>query len=119
VTDSSSAEEPEASAEPSTDGLAGGVDDEARRYPSTIGGLFYLLALGVCAAGVVVALGDWRLGMRISAGGLIGAAGLRLVLPDKDAGMLAVRHRLVDVFVLAAMGGIIYFLAVSIPEARA
>jgi hypothetical protein len=30
--------------------------------------------------------------------------------------MLAVRHRLIDVTLLAAMGGLLWFLAVSIPD---
>ena len=91
--------------------------EEERRYPSTIGGAFYLAILGVCAAGIaVVAGGDWRLGVRVLAVGLMVGAGLRLVLPVRDAGMLAVRHRLIDVTVLAALGGLIYFLASSIPD---
>jgi hypothetical protein len=90
--------------------------DEERRYPSTIGGAFYLAILGVCGAGLaVVAGGDWRLGVRIIAVALMAAAGLRLVLPARDAGMLAVRNRAIDVSVLALMGGLIYFLASSIP----
>jgi hypothetical protein len=90
---------------------------EERRYPSTLGGGFYLAVLVVCGAGLaVVAGGDWRFGVRILAVALMAAAGLRLVLPAKDAGMLAVRHRAIDVTVLAAMGGLIYFLASSIPE---
>jgi hypothetical protein len=64
----------------------------------------------------VVAGGDWRLGVRILAVGLMVAAGLRLVLPARDAGMLAVRNRAIDVTVLAVMGGLIYFLASSIPD---
>jgi hypothetical protein len=92
-----------------------GADE--RRYPSTIGGAFYIVILAVCAAGVaVVAGGDWRLGVRVLAIGLMVAAALRLVLPARDAGMLAVRHRAIDVTVLALMGGLIYFLAISIPD---
>jgi hypothetical protein len=48
--------------------------------------------------------------------GLMVAAGLRLVLPARDAGMLAVRHRAIDVTVLAALGGLIWFLAGDIPD---
>lgn len=94
-----------------------GPDEEERSYPSTIGGAFYLAILVVCGAGIaVVAGGDWRLGVRVLAVGLMVAAGMRLVLPARDAGMLAVRHRAIDVTVLALMGGLIYFLASSIPE---
>jgi len=88
-----------------------------RRYPSTIGGAIYLAVLIVCGTGIaVVAGGDWRLGVRVLAVGLMVAAGTRLVLPGKDAGMLAVRHRAIDVTVLAGLGGLIYFLATSIPD---
>ena len=100
--------EPEAGSEPG---------DGERRYPSTIGGALYLVILGVCGAGIaVVAGGDWRLGVRVLAAGLMVAALLRLVLPARDAGMLAVRHRAIDVTVLAVLGGLIWFLAGDIPN---
>ena len=108
--------EPEPGAE-RVDGLEGEVEDDDRRYPSTIGGMFYLVVLAVCGVGIaVVAGGDWRLGLRVLAVGLMVAAGLRLVLPARDAGMLAVRHRAIDVTVLAAMGGLIWFLTGSLPD---
>ncbi len=87
-----------------------------RRYPSTIGGAFYLLILVVTAGGIVAAyVDDWRLGVRIVGFALIAAGAIRLVLPQRDAGMLAVRHRLVDVAILAAMGVALIFLAGDIP----
>ncbi len=55
-----------------------------RRYPSTIGGAFYLLVL--LAAGVGIALmvtEDWRLGVRVLAGALAAAGAARLVLPQR------------------------------------
>ncbi len=89
---------------------------EERRYPSTIGGAFYLLILAAMAVGIVAAyIDDWRLGVRIVGLALVAAAVLRLVLPQRDAGMLAVRHRLVDVAILAAMGAALIFLAGDIP----
>ncbi|MCR1784364.1 DUF3017 domain-containing protein [Nocardioides carbamazepini] len=65
---------------------------------------------------VVAAASDWRLGLRIISGGLAVAGGLRLVLPEKDAGMLAVRHRLLDVGILVAVGAVLLVLAATIPE---
>ncbi len=92
-------------------------DEEPRRYPSTVGGLFYLLILTVTATGLVLAyVEDWRLGVRVLGGGLMGASALRLVLPERDAGMLAVRHRLTDVLLLAATGAALFFLAGDIPD---
>ncbi|WP_372735117.1 DUF3017 domain-containing protein [Nocardioides sp.] len=107
----------EGPAESPTESPAERPIEEERRYPSTIGGAFYLTILIGCGVGIaIVAGGDWRLGVRVLAVGLVAAAGLRLVLPARDAGMLAVRHRAIDVAVLAAMGGLIYFLATSIPN---
>jgi hypothetical protein len=91
--------------------------DEERRYPSTIGGLFYLAVLAAGAAGIaIVWSGDWRLGIRCLAAGLCAAALLRLVLPARDAGMLAVRSRLFDVVLLGALGAALFFLAQTIPN---
>ena len=91
--------------------------DEPRRYPSTIGGAFYLLVLGVVAvAMVVVALDEWRTGIRLMGGSLIFAALVRLVLRARDAGMLAVRHKVLDAAVLIVLGGSLIFLAGSIPD---
>ena len=88
-----------------------------RRYPSTIGGLFYLLILATGAVGIGIAwAGDWQLGVRCLAAALCAAAALRLVLPAKDAGMLAVRHRLFDAVLLGGIGVAIFFLAATIPD---
>ncbi len=92
-------------------------DEEERRYPSTIGGMFYLLVL----AAVVVAIGvavvhDWRTGIRVMGGALVLGALVRLVLRARDAGMLAVRHKVLDALILLALGGVLIFLAGSIPD---
>ena len=88
------------------------------RYPSTIGGAFYLLVLTatVVGLGIVLLADDWRLGVRVVAGALAAAALIRLALPRKDAGMLAVRSRMVDVVLLAAVSGVLFILAGNIPE---
>lgn len=104
-------EEPQATEEPG-DEPAG-----PRRYPSTIGGGFYLAVLLTTIAGVVVAgVSDWRTGVRLIAGALTAAAVLRLVLRDRDAGMLAVRHRALDVAILVVIAGALFVLAASIPD---
>ncbi|WP_275890117.1 DUF3017 domain-containing protein [Nocardioides faecalis] len=67
--------------------------------------------------GIVVAgLSDWRAGVRIVSAALGIAAVLRLALPEKDAGMLAVRHRLFDVCTLLLFGVSLFVLAGAIPD---
>ena len=91
--------------------------EEPRRYPSTLGGAFYLLVLGVIAvAMVIVVLDEWRTGIRVMGGALIVGALVRLVLRSRDAGMLAVRHKVLDAVILVALGGALIFLAGSIPD---
>ncbi len=92
-------------------------DGEGRRYPSTIGGAFYLAVIAVCGIAIgIVTTGDWRLGIRWFGGALLFAALVRAVLPAKDAGMLAVRRRWWDCFLLIAVGAALIFLAGSIPD---
>jgi hypothetical protein len=116
-------DEPPAEPVPSPEEIAEELDaaaeeqEEERRYPSTIGGAFYLIVLAVAAVGIaIVWSGDWRLGIRCLAGGLCFAAVLRLVLPARDAGMLAVRNRFFDAFLLGGVGVAIFFLAATIPN---
>lgn len=108
---------PPVSAEGLVRGEADPAVEEERRYPSTIGGAFYLLVLLVVGAGLVVVItGEWRLGIRIMGGSLFGAALIRLALRARDAGMLAVRHKVLDAFVLVVLGSALIFLAGSIPD---
>ena len=59
---------------------------------------------------------DWRLGIQILGGSLLVAALLRLILANRDAGMLAVRNRFLDCFLLTATGIALIALATSIPD---
>ncbi|MFC7495164.1 MULTISPECIES: DUF3017 domain-containing protein [unclassified Nocardioides] len=91
--------------------------EEPRRYPSTIGGAFYLAVLAVVAIGIgIVTTGEWRAGIRWFGAALLLAAVIRVVLPAKDAGMLAVRARWWDCALLAGTGAALIFLAGSIPD---
>ena len=65
---------------------------------------------------VVAVVSDWRTGIRIVCGALAFAAVMRLVLPDRDAGMLAVRHRFLDVGTLLAIAGALVVLTATIPD---
>ncbi len=92
-------------------------EPDSRRYPSTIGGMVYLLVLVLALVGIgVAASGSWRGGVRMLAAALLTAAAARAVLRADDAGMLAVRHRLVDVATLSGLGAVLLVLASSIPN---
>ena len=88
-----------------------------RRYPSTFGGLIYIVVVLATLAGLaVVAFGPWRRGVSLLGCALIFAATMRLVTHEDQAGMLRVRSRLFDVTVLAGVGVALLVLAASIPE---
>jgi hypothetical protein len=109
---------PPVSAEELVDGAQPGPEVvEDRRYPSTIGGAFYLLVLTTCVVGVgIVVTGEWRAGIRVFGGALLLGAVVRLLLSSRDAGMLAVRFKALDVLVLVGLGTALLFLAGSIPD---
>lgn len=96
--------------------VAEDTEEEPRRYPSTVGGAFYLGILGLTAVAlVVVGLGHWRGGVETLASGLLAAAAMRGLLPRRDLGMLAVRSRWFDVTLLALVGIALWVLASTIP----
>jgi Protein of unknown function (DUF3017) len=93
------------------------AEPAGRRYPSTLGGLCYLVVLAVSVVGLaIVGHGNWRLGVKWVAVSLVAAAVARLVLPVPQAGMLAVRRRFVDVLLLAVVGVVLWFLSSTIPN---
>lgn len=112
--------EPQAdsTAEPVADPTAGPAAPVSHRwFPETVGGVVYLVMLVAAVSAVlVVVLADWRTGVRIFAGVHVVAALFRLTLPERTAGMLAVRHRAIDVFVHLLVAGVMLFLAGSIPD---
>ena len=64
-----------------------------------------LAAILVVGAGLVlVTLGEWRRGLVIIGLALVGAALLRLLLPLRRVGLLAVRSRTVDVLLMGGAG---------------
>jgi hypothetical protein len=92
-------------------------EEEPRRYPSTIGGAFYVSILAAAGVALVIASrSDWRLGIKVLGVSLIVAALLRLVLANRDAGMLAVRNRFIDAFLLGGAGAALVALATSIRD---
>jgi hypothetical protein len=64
-----------------------------------------LAAILVVGAGLVlVTFGEWRRGLVVVGLALVGAALLRLLLPLRRVGLLAVRSRSIDVLLLAGAG---------------
>ena len=75
-----------------------------------------LAVLVVVAVGLLVVTFDhWRTGIVIVGLGLIGGAVLRLLLPVRRAGFLAVRSRPVDVALLAGTGLALTVIVLTIP----
>jgi hypothetical protein len=92
-------------------------EEAPRRYPSTIGGAFYLSILAVAGTALFITYRhDWRLGIQILGGSCLAAALIRLVLANRDAGMLAVRNRFIDVSLLTGAGIVLIVLATTIPD---
>jgi len=88
-----------------------------RRYPSTFGGLIYLVVVLVTMVGLaLVAFGPWRRGIALVGFALLFASGMRLVTKESEAGMLRVRSRWFDVTMLAGVGIALLALAANIPD---
>ena len=66
---------------------------------------------------IVVTLGHWRTGIVVVGLSLIGAAVLRVLLPVRRVGFLAVRSRPVDVVLLAGTGLALTVIVLTIPFA--
>ncbi|MGZ4633186.1 MAG: DUF3017 domain-containing protein [Actinomycetes bacterium] len=64
---------------------------------------------------LVVALGHWRKGLVVVGLAMVGAAVLRLLLPLRRAGFLAVRSRTVDVVFIGGTGVALVVIALAIP----
>jgi len=98
-------------------GGTGGEVPEVRQYPSTIGGLFYLIMLAVALVGLgIAASGSWLLGMLVLGGSLVVGAIVRLFLNPYNAGMLAVRNKAFDAGALLLLGAAIITLALLVPD---
>lgn len=75
-----------------------------------------LVTLVAVAVGLLlVTVAHWRRGLVVIGVALVGAALLRLLLPVRRVGFLAVRSRLVDVLLLAGAGVALAVVALSIP----
>ena len=75
-----------------------------------------LAVLIVVGAGLLLVTFDhWRRGLTVIGLALIGAAVLRLLLPVRRVGFLAVRSRPVDVLLLSVTGLVVVVVTLAIP----
>jgi Protein of unknown function (DUF3017) len=75
---------------------------------------FWLVGLIFVTAFVLVAAGYWRRGALVMAISVGVAAGLRLVLTEDRAGLLAVRSRSVDFVTTATVSAVMLYIAWTI-----
>jgi hypothetical protein len=71
-------------------------------------GVWWCVAVGLCAGLLLVLLGSLRGGGYVAAAALVLGGLLRLLLPQSRAGGLAVRRRLTDVVVLLGLGAALF-----------
>lgn len=77
-----------------------------------------LVVLVVVGTGLLlVGVGYWRQGLVVVGLALVGAGALRLLLPVRRAGFLAVRSRPVDFVLMASAGLALAVIALTIPAA--
>lgn len=75
---------------------------------------FAVVMLLVAVAAVRIGMYHWRQGAALVGGALVVAAAFRAVLSNEQAGLLAIRSRLVDVLSYAGLGALIIFVALTI-----
>ncbi|SFL90686.1 DUF3017 domain-containing protein [Geodermatophilus ruber] len=77
-----------------------------------------LVVLVAVAVGLLlVTFEHWRRGLFVVALALVGGGLLRLLLPERRVGFLAVRSRPVDVVLMAGVGVVLGGVALAIPSA--
>ena len=76
-----------------------------------------LAVLVMVGAGLlVVTVGHWRSGIVLMGLALLGAAAMRVTLPLRRVGFLAVRSRLVDVVLLVGTGLALIVIVLTVPH---
>jgi hypothetical protein len=75
----------------------------------------FAVLVAVAVGLAMVALEHWRRGLLVVGLALVGAGVLRLVLPVRTVGFLAVRSRPVDVVLMAGTGIAVTVLSVVVP----
>lgn len=76
------------------------------------------MLLTVVVGLVLVASGRWRGGSLTLGAALVSGGVLRLLLPERMAGLLRVRRKLVDAAILVGMAFTVVFMTLSIAARR-
>lgn len=91
--------------------------DEVDRRPSTVGGAVYLFVVASALTGLAITVaGAWRTGVGWMGLALVLASAARLLLPERQAGMLRVRRKPSDSAMLLLAGVALMVLAVVVPD---
>jgi hypothetical protein len=81
--------------------------------------LLVVLAFALGGLGYSAAVPEhWLRGVLVMAGAMVLAGLFRLVLPTRQAGLLAVRGRLADVLCYAGVGTALWFVGLALPPAH-
>ncbi|WP_433329113.1 DUF3017 domain-containing protein [Spirillospora sp. CA-294931] len=84
--------------------------------PHWLGRLPYLIVLSGVGAGLVLcAMAYFRKGSVLIAAALLFGALARMLLPESQLGLLAVRSRSIDCWTLVILGEAVAFVALSVP----
>ncbi|OAA18818.1 Protein of unknown function (DUF3017) [Frankia sp. EI5c] len=79
--------------------------------------MLFVGVLGGVGFGLLLVSQDyWRRGLLTVGGVLLVAGALRLCLPTRKVGMLAVRGRLFDTVTLVVLGGAVIVLTLAVPH---
>lgn len=76
----------------------------------------FVLVLLVAAGGLAFATFHWRRGVEVIGLAAVLAGGLRAVVTERQAGLLAIRHRGFDVFCYLMLGAAIVVVGLLLPH---
>ena len=94
-------------------------DGAPRHHPQTLGGAVYLLVVATAAIGLLAAVfGPWRTGVAWLGIAVVIGSAARLLIPERQAGMLRVRRKLPDVALMLLAGVALVVLSIVVPDQR-
>ena len=93
------------------------LEEGHERRPQTLGGVVYLFVVAGALTGLAITVaGAWRTGVVWMGSSLLVGGIARLLLPERQAGMLRVRRKVPDVVMLLLAGVTLVVLAIVVPD---